>query len=171
MNLTNYTTERLILKPMQIEDAPFFFELVNTPKWKKYIGDRNVNTIKEAENYIIERMLPQLKKLGYGNYLVIRKNGNVKIGTCGLYNREGIEGVDIGFAFLPEFEKKGYAFEAAQKIKTVGIEKFNIVKISGITIPENKASQKLLEKLNLEFKKMIRLPNDSEELMLYELII
>ena len=68
-------------------------------------------------------------------------------------------------------EKKGYAFEAAQKIKTVGIEKFNIVKISGITIPENKASQKLLEKLNLEFKKMIRLPNDSEELMLYELII
>lgn len=44
---------------------------------------------------------------------VIRKLDNVKIGTCGLYDREGIDGVDIGFAFLPEYEKKGFAFENA----------------------------------------------------------
>jgi RimJ/RimL family protein N-acetyltransferase len=156
---------------MQVEDAHFFLKLVNTPKWKKYIGDRDVNTVEDAKNYIKERMLPQLIKLGFGNYLVIRKDDNLKMGTCGLYDREGIQGVDIGFAFLPEFEKKGYAYEAAQKVKTIGVEVFNISKISGITIPENIASQKLLEKLGLKFIKIISLPNDSEELMLYELNI
>jgi RimJ/RimL family protein N-acetyltransferase len=116
-------------------------------------------------------MIPQFKKLGYSNYTVIRKEDKVKIGTCGLYNRDGIDGVDVGFAFLPHYEKKGYAFECTSKLLQVAIADFKIKKISAITIKENIASQKLLEKLGLEFKKVVKIPNDDEELLLYELNI
>jgi [ribosomal protein S5]-alanine N-acetyltransferase len=163
-----FETERLLLKPASVEDAAFVFELLNTPKWLQYIGDRNVNSIEDAEAYIKNRMLPQFERLGYGNYIVIRKSDNIKIGSCGLYDREGLQGIDIGFAFLPEYEGKGYAYEAATTILDAGVHIFEIKKINAITLPSNFSSQKLLEKLGLKYIELIKIPNDDEELMYYE---
>ena len=164
-----FETERLQIKPTLEEDAAFILDLLNTPKWMQYIGDRNVHTVEDAKAYIRERMLPQLEKLGYSNYTVTRKSDGEKLGTCGLYNRDGIEGIDIGFAFLPQFEKKGYAFESVQKLLEVAIHDFTIKKISAITTKENSASQKLLTKIGMTFKKKVRIPNDDKELLLYML--
>ena len=100
---------------------------------------------------------------------MIRKSDGAKVGVCGIYDREGLEGVDMGFAFLPQFERMGYAFESAEKIKEAAFTVFGINQISGITIKENTASQKLLEKLGFQFVKLIRIPNDEEELMLYRI--
>lgn len=160
-------TERLWLKLATLEDASFILKLLNTPKWKQFIGDRHVYTLEEAENYIKERMLPQHHKLGYGNYIVIDKESNVKMGSCGLYDRDGVEGLDIGFAFLPDYEGKGYAYESARMVMDLAINELNTNKISGITDKENFSSQKLLKKLGLKFKKMITLPNEDEEIMLF----
>jgi ribosomal-protein-alanine N-acetyltransferase len=170
-NYKAFETERLILRPTRIGDAGFMYELLNSPNWLKYIGDRKVYSIEAAQKYITEKILPQLERLGYANYTVIRKLDNNKIGTCGLYDREGMEGIDIGFAFLPEYEKQGYAFEAANKVKQVGIEEFNIIEIKAITSKKNLASQKLLKKLGLTFAKHFTLPDDDEELLLYHFVL
>ncbi|WP_018476558.1 GNAT family N-acetyltransferase [Pontibacter roseus] len=167
----SFETERLLLKPTSEEDAPFLLGLLNTPKWLQYIGDRNVKSVEDAQVYIRNRMTPQLERLGFSNYTIIRKSDGVKVGVCGLYDREGLEGIDIGFAFLPEHEGKGYAFEAASEIKRAGVEEFGIGQIRAITAKDNIASQKLLEKLGLRYSKMVQLPNDNEELMLYEITL
>jgi len=165
----HFETERLFLKPTTSEDAEFIFELVNTPKWIANIGDRNVKSAEDAIVYIQQRMTPQLEKLGYGNYTLIRKVDNIKIGTCGLYDREGLEGIDIGFALLPAYENLGYGFESAAKLLEVGIKEFHIKRISAITTKENIASQKLIEKLGLKYVNTIKIPNDEAELLLYSL--
>jgi len=135
----------------------------------KYIGDRNIKTVENAKDYIKEKMIPQLERLGYSNYTLIRKQDNKKIGTCGLYDREGIDGIDIGFAFLPEYEKKGYAFESSNKLKEVAFSEFDIKFINAITTKENNASQKLLEKLGLKFMSTIKIPNNDNEFLLYKI--
>lgn len=165
----SYVTERLILQPTGEADAHFILELLNTPKWLQYIGDRNVRTVEDAVNYVQQKITPQFQRLGFANYTVIRKSDGAKMGTCGLFDREGLDGVDIGFAFLPQYERQGYAFESAQKILEVGIHDFKLQKISAITTRDNVASQKLIEKLGLRFSKLVSIPNDEEELMLYEL--
>ncbi len=165
----SFETERLLLKPMSKEDAPFLLELFNSPKWIKCIGDRNVHTIEEAATYIKLKMTPQLKKLGFSNYTVIRKTDNAKVGSCGLYDREGLEGIDLGFAFLPQYEKMGYAFESANKLKDLAFNQFNLKHISAITTHENQDSQKLLKKLGLKYIKTINIQDDDEEVLLYEL--
>lgn len=169
MDHKTFETERLIIQPTSEKDAKFIFQLLNTPKWIKYIGDRNVKTVEKAKEYINEKMIPQLDRLGYSNYTLIRKKDNQKIGTCGLYDREGMEGIDIGFAFLPDYENKGFAFEASNRLKDAAFNEFGIEIISAITTKDNLLSQKLLEKLGLKFTGMITLPNDNEELLVYKI--
>ncbi len=166
-----FETERLFIRPSSIEDAPFFYELYNSPKWIANIGDRNIRTLEDAANYIEEKILPQLRSNGFSNNTIIRKSDGVKLGACGLYDRPGIDGVDIGFAMLPQFEGQGYAYESASVLIREAMPHFNLTKVSGITIEENIASQKLLEKLGLRFTKMITIPNDDVPLMLYEMEI
>ena len=162
-----YETERLILRPMGVEDRDFIFELYNRPKFIQYIGDRHIKTLADAENYITNRFLPQFERLGYGNYLMMTKEGN-KIGGLGIFEREGLDVVDIGFSLLEEFEGKGYAYEAAAKVKSIGMDDFGLKKISAITSKDNFSSQKLIEKLGLQLKGYVTLPEDDEELMYYE---
>jgi len=164
-----FETPRLILRPVHESDALFILRLFRSENWLKYIGERDVHTVEEARTYIREKMYPQLKKEGYGNYLVIRKTDNAKMGTCGLFDREGLEGIDIGFAFLPEFEGHGYAFEASERLKKAGLEDFKIKNITAITAKYNLRSQRLLERLGMRFTKHVTLPNDTEEIMFYRL--
>jgi len=165
----HFETERLVLQPTTEEDAGFILELLNSPKWLAYIGDRNVHTEEDAIQYIKNKISPQLEKLGFSNYTLIRKTDGVKIGSCGLYDREGLEGIDIGFALLPAYEGMGYGFESASKVLEIGKTEFNIEMISAITTKNNLASQRLIEKLGLRYIQTIRIPNDEEELLLYRI--
>lgn len=164
-----FETERLILKPTSVADSEFILELMNTPKWIEYIGDRNVKTIASAKAYIANKMMPQLQRLGYSSYTIVRKSDDAKIGTCGLFDREGLDGIDIGFAFLPEYGKKGYAYEAAVKLKHMAFNEFGISQISAITAKNNSTSQALLEKLGLKRSGTTKLPNEDNEVLIYKL--
>ena len=164
----SYETKRLYLTPTNQDDVEFILELLNTPKWLQYIGDRNVRTIDEAKNYITEKITAQFERLGFGNFTVIRKSDGLKIGSCGLYDREGLDGVDIGFGFLPDFEKQGYALESSMKVKDLAINEFGLKIINAITSKENIPSQKLLNKLGLSYIELITLPDSDEELMFYQ---
>ena len=162
-----FETERLFIRPTTEEDAAFLLELMNSPKWLKFIGDRKVHSVRDALQYIRVRMLPQLRHLGFSNYTILLKSNQQKIGTCGLFDREGLEGIDIGFALLPDFEKQGYAFEAASIMRDAAFELFGIRLLSAITTDDNHPSQKLITALGLVFVKHVRIPNDEEALRLY----
>ncbi|WBX72579.1 GNAT family N-acetyltransferase [Tenacibaculum pacificus] len=166
-----FESERLLIRPTLKQDAELIYELMNTPKFIKYVGDRELNSIKDAEKYIEEKMLSQLNTHGYSTYSLIGKSDGRKVGTCGLYDRDGLEGIDIGFGLLPKYEGVGYAYESASILIKAAIHDFEIKEIKGITSKENISSQKLLEKLGLEMVGTKILPNESEELLLYKLKI
>lgn len=162
-----FESERLLIRPTLEQDAELVYQLMNTPKFIKYVGDRGINSIEEAEKYIKIKMLPQLNTLGYSSYSLITKTDGTKIGTCGLYNRDGVDGIDIGFGLLPQYEGFGYAFESACRLIKAAFEEFGIDKINGITSKENISSQRLLEKLGLELVGTTKLPNENHEILLY----
>ena len=145
------------------------YQLINSPKFIKYIGDRQLYSVEDAEKYIQDKMLPQLHSLGYSNYSLINKKNGAKIGICGLYDREGLVGIDIGFGILPEYEGLGYAFESSSRIIKAGFEELEISEIKGITNKENISSQCLLVKLGFNFKGTIMLANENDELLLYKI--
>jgi len=160
-------TDRLILRRLSIDDAEFILQLLNEPSFLRFIGDKGVRNIDDARNYILKGPVDMYRRLGFGLYLTELKDGGVPIGICGLIKRDALEDVDIGFAFLPKFWAKGYAYEAAYAVMTYGKDVVGLKRIVAITSPDNHASAKLLEKLGLQFERMVRLSDDAEEVRLF----
>ncbi len=160
-------TSRLQLKEITVSDAPFYIKLFNSEGWLKFIGDRNVKTIAEAEAYIKKNYLSSYETHGYGSYTVNLKETGETIGACGLYKRDTLEHPDIGFSFLGEFTGKGFGFEAASAVMEYAHNTLGIDKILGFTVDYNVASIKLLEKLGLQRTGTYRFKNDPEELLLF----
>lgn len=161
-------TERLILSKITVDDAPFIFRLMNMPKWIKFIGDRNVKSVEDAATYIQNNQLKSYERHGFGYYKLQLKSDNLKpIGSFGLVKRDTLEHIDIGFSLLPEFEGQGFGFEGATAIMTLAKEMFHINTLCAITLPENKASIHLLEKLGLSYQKTVKPFEDDKELLFF----
>ncbi|MGM5468979.1 GNAT family N-acetyltransferase [Flavobacteriaceae bacterium LMO-SS05] len=160
-------TNRLIISKINLKDAKFFLELVNSPNWLKYIGDRHLKTVEHAKTYLKNGTLKSYADFGFGFYKLQLKEEHTSIGVCGLIKREQLDDVDIGFALLPEYECKGYGYEASVSVLKLAKEKFNLKKILAITQPTNTSSIKLLEKLGLSYEKKVKPFDDGKELLLF----
>jgi RimJ/RimL family protein N-acetyltransferase len=161
-------TSRLVLRLVEETDAGFIMKLLNEPGWLQYIGDKGIRTIDDAKGYILDGPRAMYEREGFGLFLTERKEDHAPIGLCGLIKREGLEDVDIGFAFLSDHQSQGYAFEAARA--TLDLAKdIGIKRVVAITTKDNESSSKLLKKLDMQLEGYVTLPNDTEELKKYSL--
>ena len=153
--MTILETERLTLRELDKEcDAAFTCELLNSPKFLKYIGDREVRTIEQAADFIENRYAASYREHGYGLWAVDLKRNGTPIGICGFVRRDTLPGPDLGFAFLPEFERQGYGHESAKAVLDHGRDTLGFKEVWAITSMDNDASGSLLEKLGFTYQKM-----------------
>lgn len=160
-------TERLILREIVERDDEFILDLLNQPSFIKYIGDRNVRTREQAREFIRTRYRESYRINGFGLYAVELKASGTPIGICGFVKRDGLPDADIGFAFLPQFGKKGYAHESAAAVMQYGERVLGLRRVLAIATKDNENSGRLLEKIGFRFERTIRLPSDTEELNLF----
>src|SRR5215216_3044837 len=132
---------------MSEADAAFVLELLNDPDFIRYVADRGVRTVEDARRYINERFVESYRRQGFGFWLVKPKDAKVPAGICGLVKREGLPGVDVGYAFLPPFRSKGYAYESALAVLRHAREVLGLRRPYAITNPGNAGSIRVLEKL------------------------
>ena len=160
-------TQRLSLDQLTAEDAPFILELVNDPDWLRFIGDRNVHDLAAARAYIDKGPRDMYARLGFGLYKVSLLDGT-PVGMCGLIKRDGLDDVDIGFAFLARHRGRGYAREAAaatlEHARALGL-----TRLVAITAPDNGRSMQLLEQLGFVYRETLRLPQHGGESRLFAL--
>lgn len=165
----SFTSKRLIIRPTFEQDDKLIFQLMNNPKFIKYVGDRKISSINDAKNYIKVKMLAQLYLMGYSSYTLINKSNGDKIGICGLYNRAGVDGIDIGFSILPHFERLWYAYESSSRLIKGAFEELEIEEIKAIINQDNISSKNLLKKLGFKLIGKTILPDEKEELLLFEI--
>lgn len=142
------TTERLSLDLLSVQDGGFIFELVNTPGWLDFIGDRNIHSTEGAIAYI-----NRINNTPNFTYWTVRlKQSNQPIGVITFLKRNYLSHFDIGFAFLPEYCRHGYAYEAANEVLSLVKQVPEHRVVLATTIPGNINSIKLLMKLGFHFK-------------------
>jgi RimJ/RimL family protein N-acetyltransferase len=142
-----YVTSRLFISEITLQDHEFITELVNTPEWVRFIGERNVKTKEAAEAYI-QKLLDN-PNITY--WVVKLKEEQIPIGVISFIKRDYLEHYDIGFALIAAYSKKGYAFEAASTVLDDLIKDPIHTHILATTIKENTNSIRLIEKLGLRY--------------------
>ncbi len=158
-------TERLIIRPLKSDDAAFILMLLNEPSFIRYIGDKKVRNLIDAEQYILNGPVASYERHGLGLCLVELLDERTPIGLCGLLKRDELPHADIGFAFLPEFWGKGFAFEAAAVVLKDARERLKLDTILAITTKNNDSSIKLLQRLGLKLEGVVKI--GEEELFLH----
>lgn len=160
-------TGRLNLREMSEADAGFVLELLNDPGFIRYVGDRGVRTIEEAARYVEERLAESYRQHGFGLWLVEAKDEGVPVGMCGLLKRQELNVVEVGYAFLPPFRGKGYAYEAAAAAAGYAREALGLPRLYAIVNPDNAVSIRVLEKLGMKFERPVRLTGEESDVNLF----
>ena len=151
-------TKNLILRDFKDTDVANIYKLDSNEEVHKYLGGKPITTLKEAED-IVSYFHLQYKERGIGRFATIEKSSGKFIGWAGLKlnldEKEMLNGhtnfIDIGYRFIPEFWGKGYATEASLASIEYGFKNLNYNIIYGAADIENIASNKVLQKIGLNF--------------------
>jgi ribosomal-protein-alanine N-acetyltransferase len=162
-------TPRLAIRAFTLDDAAFIVELLNDPGWLKNIGDRGVRTLYDARRYLSDGPIAAGARQGFALWAVLRRDGpgGMPIGMCGLVRRDGLEHVDLGYAFLPAGRGQGFAREAAAAVLKHGFEHLGLRRIVAITAVDNAASGRVLEAIGMRFEQRLRVPGHADDSLLY----
>jgi [ribosomal protein S5]-alanine N-acetyltransferase len=161
-------TDRLVLRELTPDDAPFMLELLNSPGFIEGIADRGVRTVEAARDYIEERVTASYHDYGFGMWAVTPKGEDAPVGLAGLVRRDVLPHVDVGYAFLETAWGRGYATEAAAGVLAHARNRLGLATIAAITSPGNVASQEVLKKIGLRFVEMKDLPGWDEPSCYFE---
>ena len=167
--MTVLETERLLLSRLSYEHCAFIFELVNEPSFKRFVGDKDVNSPEDARHYLREGPIGNYERFGYGLFLVTVKEARIPAGICGLVKRDEFDDPDLGFALLKRYRRNGYASESGEAVLAYGFEELTLRRIIAMADPDNEPSVRLLDKLGFLYERKVRMPDDDHDINLFSI--
>jgi RimJ/RimL family protein N-acetyltransferase len=159
-------TPRLRLRTVTLDDAAFYMALLNSPSFIAQLGNRGIHTLNHARSALADGPLNMQARLGHSLYVVCDRDDR-PLGMCGLIKRDELDGVDLGYAFLPEHQGLGYAAEAAAAVLDYGHEVLGIARVLAIVSPQNEKSISILQKIGFHFARIVCLRASDTGTLLY----
>jgi len=166
MNVPN-ATQRLKFREANEADAAFFLKLMNEPDYHRYIGNRQISDLTKAANYVREKLIQSYRSNGFGLWLVTRLSDGEPLGICGIVERDGFDGPDLGYAFLAEHGGSGFAREAAHAVQKHAERELELTQLLAIVTPDNSRSVKLLQKLGFTRSDEMAFPGTDDLVDIY----
>lgn len=156
-------TERLIVRPFNLNDAAALHKIVSQEEVMKYLPE-DVMSLEEVRRIIswltdcYEKNTPEcILKF---TLAVVSKADQKLIGWCGLGPLEfSPEEIEIFYGLSEDHWGKGMATEAVKAVLHYGFDAIKLDNIVAVTHPQNVASARIIEKLGMIYRKKIeRLP-------------
>ena len=164
-----FQTTRLILREATFADQQFIFDLLTSPTWLKYIGDRGISNLEDAKDYIQKSLLDSYQKNAYGLWIMEHKADQQPIGLCGFLKRYYLAHPDIGYSILASYEGRGLTTEAATACLQYAKKQLGFTTVLAITSNNNLGSQKVLEKIGMKNVGTIQAPHSDEPLLKFKI--
>lgn len=147
-----FETERLVIRQMTTADLPTLIESRSDPEVYKFLGGlerQNPQALAKRLDFYIDCY----EKYGFGTCATIWKETGEMIGTSGLQPLEDSGEIEVGYAVVRKFWRRGIAFEAAQAWLGYGFEKAALERIVAVTSPDNAGSRGVMEKCGMKYEK------------------
>lgn len=160
-------TDRLRLRELTYDDAPFLVALLNDPEFLYNIGDRGVRTDADARVYLDAGPLASYAAHGFGLWCTERRDNGAPIGICGLLQRDSLPHPDVGYALVPEARGAGFAREAVAAVLAHARDTLGIGSVVAIVAPGNARSVRVLETLGYVPAQMVIAAPGADPVRLY----
>lgn len=154
-------TRRLLLSELSADDAGFIVALLNSPGFLANIGDRGVRCVEDAVRYIDEGPAASYAAFGFGLWKVALRSDGTPVGMSGLIKRDTLPHPDLGYAFLPAHQGRGYASEAGAAVLDFGFRSRGLPRILAIVRPGNETSMRVLQKLGMDERGVVQIDHQA----------
>lgn len=170
-------TERLVLRPLTLDDLDDLARFVADPEAMRFIGEGGARTREQAHT-TLAWMIETLERQGFGHLAAERKDDGAFVGRAGLNvwnpadwtitrldEAQGPVEVEIAYLFGREHWGRGYATEAASAIRDWAFANVDLERLIALIYPENTRSIRVAEKLGMQLEEELEAFGNS--LLLY----
>ncbi|MFC4654695.1 GNAT family N-acetyltransferase [Rheinheimera marina] len=148
-------TERLLLRPFTLDDAEAFFPLMALPEVVRYVGNQQVQSVQQVQQYLHDHPLRDYRIYGYGRLALIHRDSGRLIGFSGIKFITEIQQSELGYRLLPEFWGQGLATEAG--LAVLGwAQQLGLHELVALIHPQNHGSKAVVAKLGFQFQQSIQ---------------
>lgn len=175
INIPKLETDRLILRPININDLADMYEYASDDEVTKYLTwptHKSIETTKRVLKNIISQPLNNHPE----TLAIILKDDNKMIGTIDypVFNNKR-KFAEIGFILNRDYWGKGIMFEAGIEVIKLGFDYFNLNRLEITHMIDNNQSKRVIEKLGFTFegikrKSLERYDGSIHDVKLYSII-
>lgn len=153
-------TPRLLLRDWKEEDFVVFSEMNSSPSVMKYF----LHPLSEEESLVLfDAVRSDFLRYGYGGYAVEQKSDGAFVGFTGFHNFsfdvDFAPGIEIAWRLKQEYWNRGYATEAAKACLDYAKENLPFTTVWAFIALPNKPSQRVMQKIGMEFEKNFMHPS------------
>lgn len=143
-------TERLILRPLKIDDAEAVYQWVSDERVAKYMVYNTYTSLEAVAEWLTMLQKPDVEY----HFGFVRKEDGLLIGS-GSIGPDSDRSDFWGFGYNLRYDcwGNGFATEATKAMMKFANEHFDVVKFSSSHVEQNKASGHVMEKCGLHFAK------------------
>ena len=147
-----FETDRVKARRVTQGDLEELVSMYHKPEVMKTLG--GVRSREQALDGLA-RMIKHWDDHGFGVWILEDKESGTFMGRAGLFNVhiDGADEIELMYGLLPEYWSKGIATEVAQEIIRIGFQELGLENITCFSLHENKASQRIMEKLGFTYEK------------------
>jgi RimJ/RimL family protein N-acetyltransferase len=145
---TTITTDRLLLRKLEINDRDEFFTYRSLPEIYEYQSfmPKNISEVDDFINRIPSN--PNIPNTWF-QLAIVNKNEDMLIGDIGIHFLEDNAQIEIGYTLAPSYQGQGYAIEALKAVINYLFYDLKKHRITASVDPNNRKSIRLLEKLGM----------------------
>jgi ribosomal-protein-alanine N-acetyltransferase len=150
MEIPTIETSRLVLRPWAIEDGKALWQILGEEGVLRYFPDVSAPSLDRVERFV-GRQIQHWQDHGYGWWAVELRAKPGLIGWNGLQYLPETKEIELGYLLRSDCWGRGLAAEGGREGLRYGFEILGLERIIAVVHPDNRASQRVTEKLGMTF--------------------
>lgn len=141
-------TRRLLLRRLRLEDAVAISAYRGLPEVAKYQSWTTFG-LEDATQLIADQLTVKSAAAdSWVQLMIVLSESGQPIGDCGIhFPSNATQQVELGITLDPSYQNRGFASEAIEGVLRYVFDSLNMHRVSATTDAENKAAQKLFQRL------------------------
>ena len=138
-----------------MEDLDAHAEIMRDPMVTRYLprGPFAPDDARDVSKRVLTHFIAHWERHHFGAWAAVDKSSGALLGQCGLNYLPDDPEVEVLYLLAQAAWGRGLATEGARAAVDYGFTQAGLARIVGITMPENIASQRVLEKAGLRYEK------------------